>query len=41
MGSLYASSPIECRHARQWIAEKASRQVARFEFSSAITIRHR
>jgi hypothetical protein len=36
-----ASSPIERRHTRQRIAEKPSRQVARLELGSAITIRQR
>jgi hypothetical protein len=41
MGLFIASSPIECRHTRQRIAEKPSRQVARLELGSAITIRQR
>ena len=41
MGLFIASSPIERRHTRQRIAEKPSRQVARLELSSAITIRQR
>src|SRR5215467_10849337 len=39
MGLFIASSPIERRHTRQRIAEKPSRQVARLELGSAITIR--
>src|SRR5262245_60816571 len=41
MGSFIASPPIERRHTRQRIAEKPSRQVARLELGSAITIRQR
>ena len=41
MGLFIASSPIERRHTRQRIAEKPSRQVARLELGSAITIRQR
>jgi hypothetical protein len=41
MGLFIASSPIECRHTRQRIAEKPSRQVARLELGSPITIRQR
>jgi hypothetical protein len=41
MGSFIASAPIERRHTRQRIAEKPSRQIARLEFSSAITMRQR
>jgi hypothetical protein len=41
MGSFIASSQIERRHARQRIAEEPSRQVARLEIGSAITIRQR
>jgi len=40
MGSFIASPPIERRHTRQRI-EKPSRQIARLERSSAITIRQR
>ena len=40
-GLFIASSPIERRHTRQRIAEKPSRQVARLELGSAITIRQR
>src|SRR6516165_1022792 len=40
-GLFIASSPIERRHTREGIAEKPSRQVARLELSSAITIRQR
>src|SRR5262249_14816369 len=41
MGLFIASSPIERRHTRQRIAEKPSRQVARPELGSAITISQR
>src|SRR5262245_23508354 len=41
MGLLIATPPIERRHTRQRIAEKPSRQVARLELGSAITIRQR
>jgi hypothetical protein len=41
MGLFIASSPIKRRHTRQRIAEKPSRQVARLEFGSTITIRQR
>src|SRR6516165_1637386 len=41
MGLFIASSPIERRHTRQRIAEKPSRQVARLELGSTITIRQR
>jgi hypothetical protein len=41
MGSFIVSPPIERRHTRQRIAEKPSRQIARLEFGSAITIRQR
>ena len=41
MGLFIASSPIERRHTRQRIAEKPSRQVARLELGSAVTIRQR
>src|SRR5262249_13090676 len=41
MGLFIASPPIERRHTRQRIAEKPSRQVARLELGSAITIRQR
>ena len=41
MGLFIASSSIERRHTRQRIAEKPSRQVARLELGSAITIRQR
>jgi hypothetical protein len=40
-GSVIVSSPIERRHTRQRIAEKPSRQVARLELGSAITVRQR
>jgi hypothetical protein len=39
MGSFIVSPPVERRHTRQRIAEKPSRQIARLEFGSAITIR--
>ena len=39
MGSFVLSPPIECRHTRQWIAEKPSRQIVRLELGSAVTIR--
>ena len=41
VGLFIVSPPIERRHTRQRIAEKPSRQVARFELRSAITIRQR
>src|SRR5262249_21701112 len=41
VGLFIASPPIERRHTRQRIAEKPSRQVARLELGSAITIRQR
>jgi hypothetical protein len=41
MGLFIASSPIKRRHTRQRIAEKPSRQVARLELGSTITIRQR
>src|SRR5262249_50977135 len=41
MGLFIATPPIERRHTRQRIAEKPSRQVARLELGSAITIRQR
>ena len=41
MGSFVLSPPIERRHTRQRIAEKPSRQIARLELGSAITIRQR
>jgi hypothetical protein len=41
MGLFIVSPPIECRHTRQRIAEKPSRQVARLELGSAVTIRQR
>src|SRR5215475_10315206 len=41
VGFFIASPPIERRHTRQRIAEKPSRQVARLELGSAITIRQR
>jgi hypothetical protein len=41
VGLFIVSPPIERRHTRQRIAEKPSRQVARLELGSAITIRQR
>jgi hypothetical protein len=41
MGLFIASPPIERRHTRQRIAEKPSRQIARLELGSAITIGQR
>jgi hypothetical protein len=41
MGSFIMSPPIERRHTRQRIPEKPSRQIARLELGSAITIRQR
>ena len=41
MGLFIVSPQIERRHTRQRIAEKPSRQVARLELGSAITIRQR
>ena len=41
MGSFISRPPIERRHTRQRIAEKPSRQVARLELGSAVTIRQR
>src|SRR5262249_17433792 len=41
MSSFIVSSPIERRHTRQRIGEKPSRQVARLELGSAVTIRQR
>jgi hypothetical protein len=41
MGSFIASPPIERRHTWQRIAEKPSRQIARLDVGSAITIRQR
>src|SRR5215831_1590477 len=41
MGLFIAFSPIKRRHTRQRIAEKPSRQVARLELGSTITIRQR
>ena len=40
-GSVIVSPPIERRHTRQRIAKKPSRQVARLELGSAITVRQR
>jgi len=41
MGLFFAFSPIKRRQTRQRIAEKPSRQVARLELGSAVTIRQR
>jgi len=41
MSSFIVSPPIECRHTRQRIAEKPSRQIPRLELGSAVTIRQR
>src|SRR4029077_16386083 len=41
VGLFIVSPPIERRHTRQRIPEKPSRQIARLELGSAITIRER
>src|SRR5262245_26637 len=41
MSAFVACPPIECRHARQRIAKKPSRQIARLKLGAAIAIRQR